>query len=78
MGFPGVVVKNPHANAGDVRDMGLIPGSGRYPGGGTGNLLQYPSLENSIDRGTRRATVHGVKKSGTCLSAYTQNRLCHS
>ena len=42
MGFPGgPVVKNPHANAGDIRDMGSIPGSGRSPGGGHGNTLQY-------------------------------------
>ena len=57
------MAKNPPVNAGDARDMVLILGSGRYPGGGTGNLLQYPSLENSIDRGTRRATVHGMAKS---------------
>ena len=51
-GFPGgVVVKNPPANAGDARDVGLIPGSGRSPGGGNGNLLQYSCLQNSIDRG---------------------------
>ena len=40
------MVKNPYANAGDVRDLGLIPGSGRSPGGGHGNPLQYSSLEN--------------------------------
>ena len=51
-GFPGgTVVKNPPANAGDVRDMGLIPGSGRSSGGGNGNPLQYSCLENSMDRG---------------------------
>ena len=53
--------KNLPANAGDVRDMGLIPGSGRYPGGGTGNLLQYPSLENSMDRGT----IGGLQSMGS-------------
>ena len=42
--------KNPHANAGDVRDMGLIPGSGRSPGGGQGNPPQYSCLENPMDR----------------------------
>ena len=47
-----LVVKNPPANAGDVRDAGLIPGSGRSPGGGHGNPLQYSCLENSMDRGT--------------------------
>ena len=46
-GFPGgSVVKNPPANAGDIRDVGLIPGSGRSPGGGHGNPLQYSCLEN--------------------------------
>ena len=48
----GAVVKNPSANAGVVRDMGSIPGSGRSPGGGHGNPLQYSCLENSMDRGT--------------------------
>ena len=59
------MVKNPPANAGDRRDMGLIPGSGRYLGGGNGNLLQYSCLENPMDRGAWRATVHGVTKSWT-------------
>ena len=45
------VVKNPHANARDVRDMGSIPGSGRSPEGGYGNLLQYFCLKNPMDRG---------------------------
>ena len=45
LGFQGgTVVKNPPANAGDARDVGLIPGLGRYPGGGNGNSLQYSSL----------------------------------
>ena len=66
MGFPGgLVVKNPPANAGDIRDTGLIPVSGRSPGGGNGNPLQYPCLENSMDRGAWWATVHGVAKSWT-------------
>ena len=47
-----LVVKNLPANAGDVKDMGLIPGSGRSPGGGHGNPLKYPYLENPMDRGT--------------------------
>ena len=59
----GSVVKNPPANAGDAGNVGLIPGSGRSPGGGNGNLLQYLCLENSMNRGTRRAIVHGVAKS---------------
>ena len=57
------MVKNPHANAGDVRDVGLILGSGRLPGEGNGYPLQYPCLENPTDRGTWRAIVHGVTKS---------------
>ena len=46
------MVKNPPASAGDIRDMGSIPGSGRSPGGGHGNPLQYSCLENSMDRGS--------------------------
>ena len=53
------VVKNPRTNEGDV---GSIPGLGRSPGGGNGNLLQYSCLENSMDRGTWWATVHGITK----------------
>ena len=60
-----LMVKNPSANAGDTRDMGLIPELGRYPGGGNGNLLQYSSLGNFVDRGACRATVHGDAKSCT-------------
>ena len=46
LGFAGgSVIENPPANVGDVRDMGLIPGSGRFPGGGDGNPLQYPCLD---------------------------------
>ena len=60
------MVKNPPANAGDEGDAGLIPGSGRSPGEGDGNLLQYSCLENSTDRGTWRATVPGgLKESDT-------------
>ena len=52
VGFPGaLVVKNLPSNAGDVRDTGLIPGSGRSPGAGYGNPLQYSCLENPMDRG---------------------------
>ena len=54
--------KNPHANAGDVRDMGLIPGSGRSPGGGQGNPPQYSCLENPMDREAWQVTVHRVTK----------------
>ena len=57
------VVKNMLVNKGDVRDMGSIPGWGRSPGGGHGNPLQYFCLENPMDRGAWRATVHRIKKS---------------
>ena len=56
----GTVVKNLPATAGDVRDVGLIPGLGRSLGVGNGNLLQYSCLENSMNREARRATVHGA------------------
>ena len=55
-----LVVKNLSANAGDLRDLGLVSGSGRSPGGGHGNPLQYSCLENSMDRGTWQAIVHRV------------------
>ena len=61
-------MKNPLANAGDIRDKGFIPGSGRSPGVGNGNPFQYSCLENSMDRGVWRATVHGVTKSWTRLN----------
>jgi len=59
------VVKNLPVNAGD---LGSIPGSGGYPGGGNGTPLQYSCLGNPMDRGAWRATVHGVTKSQTRLS----------
>ena len=52
-----LVVKNPPANAGDIRDGSPIPGSGKSPGGGNGNPLQYSCLENPVDRGAWWATV---------------------
>ena len=55
------MVKNP--TAGDAGDSGSIPGPGRSPGEGNGNPLQCSCLENSVDRGAWRATVHGVAKS---------------
>ena len=58
-----LMVKNPPANAGDVRDLGSIPEWGRSPGGGHGNPLQYPCLENPMDRGAWQATVYGITKS---------------
>ena len=54
------MVKNPSANAGDVRDSGSIPGSGRPPGGGHGNPPQYSCLETPLERGTWWATVYSV------------------
>ena len=57
------MVKNQPANAGDVRHLGLSPGSGRSSGEGHGNPLQYSCLENSMARGAWQATVHGVTKS---------------
>ena len=65
MGFPGGSgVRNSSANAGDAGDMGLIPGLGRFPGG-NGNPLQYSCLENPLDRGVWKATVHEVSKNWT-------------
>ena len=63
-----LVIKNPPADAGSARDVGLIPGLGRSPGKGNGNPLQYSCLENSMDRGAWWATVHGDAKSQTRLS----------
>ena len=62
-----LVVKSPLAIAGDIRDRGLSPRSGRSPGGGHGNPLQYSCLENPVDRGACWAIVHGVTKSLTRL-----------
>ena len=62
-----LVVKSPAANAGDLRDVSLISGSRRSPGGGQHNPLQYSCLENPMDRGAWRATVHGLAKSWTWL-----------
>ena len=59
------LVKNPPAIEGDTGDKGSVPGSGRSPGEGNGNLLQYSCLGNPMDRGAWRATVHGVAKSRT-------------
>jgi len=64
----GSVVKNPPVKAGD---LDLIPGSGRSPGEGNGNLLQYSCLKNPMDRGAWQAAVHGVTKSWTRLNDLT-------
>ena len=60
-----LVVKNPFASSEDVRDVSSIPGLGRSPGEGHGNPLQYSRLENPMDRGAWRATVHRVAESDT-------------
>ena len=60
-----LVIKSLPANAGDIRDAGSIPGSGRSPGGGHGIPVQYSCLENPMGRGGWRATVHWVTKSRT-------------
>ena len=62
-----LVVKNPPATAGDVIDVGSIPGSGRCPGGGHGNPFQNSCLGNPMDRRAWQATVHRVTKSPTQL-----------
>ena len=62
-----LAIKSPPVSAGDIRDVGSIPGSGRSLRGGHGNLLQYPCLENPMDRGAWWATVLRVTKSQTQL-----------
>ena len=62
------MVKNPPVSTEDARDTGLIPGSGRSPGGGNGNPLQYSCLGNPMDRGAWWATAHEVAKNWTKLS----------
>ena len=59
-----LVVKNLPASAGDIRDVGSVPGSGRFPEEGHGNPLQYSCVENSLDRGAWWATVHGAARIG--------------
>ena len=64
LGFPGGSVgKESTCNTGDEGDAGSISGLGRFPGEGNGNPLEYSCLENSMDRGAWRATVHEVEKS---------------
>ena len=75
-----LVVKNPPANAGDLKDAGSVPGSGRSPGGEHGNPLLYSCLENPMDRGAWWASVHGVAESdmteqlSTHICAHTDMR----
>ena len=68
-----LVGKNPPANSADIRDAGSIPESGRTPGEGNGNPLQYACLENSMNREAWQATVHGVTKSRTQLKQLSTN-----
>ena len=65
------MLKNPPANAGDKRDMDLIPGSGKSPGGGHGNPLQCSCLENPMNRGAWRVTVQRVAKTRTGLKQFS-------
>ena len=65
------MVKESACNAGDTADVGSVPGSGRSPGEGNGNLLQYSCLENPMDGGAWWAIVHGVAKSRTRLRDFT-------
>ena len=71
MGFPGG--SDGKASACNMEDLGSIPGSGRSPGEGNGNPLQYSCLENPMDREAWQATVHGVAKSQTRLSNFTSS-----
>jgi len=61
------MVKDPPANAGDIRDVGSMPGLGKSPGEGNGYPLQYSCLENPMDRRAWQATVYGIRKSRTRL-----------
>ena len=73
-GFPvALVVKSPLTTAGNRRDAGSVPGSGRSPGGGNGNPLQYSCLENATDRGAWRAAVYEVAESDTTQQLGTPN-----
>ena len=67
-----LVIKNLPANAGDIRDVALIPGSGRSPGGGHGSSHQYSCLENLMDRGAWQTTVHRIARVGHDLVYCTQ------
>ena len=73
-----LVVKNLPANAGDLRDVGLLPGLERSPGGGHGNPLQYSCLENPMNGGAWRATVHMVTKSQTRLKQLDMHACTHT
>ena len=71
-----LVVKNPAASAGGIRDVGSIPGSGRSPGGGHSNTVQYSCLENPMHRGIWQAMVHSVANSQTWLKQLSTRTCC--
>ena len=73
-----LVVKNPRANAGDTRDMGLMPGSGRSPGGRHGNPHLYSCLENPMDREAWQAIVHRVHKEFNMTEATWHTQLLYN
>ena len=73
-----LVVRNLPANAGDIRDAGLLPGSGRSPGGGHGHPLQYSCLEKPMDRGAWQVTVHGVAQSQIQVKLSSFTRMPHT
>ena len=75
-GFPGG--SEDKASACNAGDPGSIPGLGRSPGEGNGNPLQYSCLENPIERGSWRATVHGVAKNRTRLSNFTHTHTVYT
>ena len=72
-----LLVKNPSANVGDLREVGSIPESGGSPGGGHGNPLQYSCLENPMEREARQDTVHGVAESQTRLKRLSKQDACY-
>ena len=71
-------LQNPPANAEDVRDVGSIPGSGKFPGGGKGTSFQYRCLVNSVNRGTWQATIPGIAKSQVWLSMHAHTIVLYS
>ena len=72
------MVSNPPANAGDARDVGSIPGSGRFPGEENGNPLQYFCLAYPMDRGPWQATVHGLQSDTTEATWHVAHKFCDS
>ena len=74
----GTSDKEPPANTGDIRDIGSVLGSGRFPGRGHGNALQYSCLENPMDRGAWQTMVHRVAKSQTRLKQLSMHTCMHA